>query len=96
MVTPSLLALATLLFTHPQDYDAGTNSALAIGPPAARVDSVPKGLTASDWSSIRAAYEAGRHKFFATEKGWTARSPGQGLNTTFDERGFTTKSDGRS
>jgi len=96
MVTPSLLALATLLFTHPQDHDAGTNSALAIGPPAACVDSVPKGLTASDWSSIRAAYEAGRHKFFATEKGWTARSPGQGLNTTFDERGFTTKSDGGS
>jgi len=66
------------------------------------VESVPDGLAASDWSSIRAAYEAGRHKIFAvdsaceTEKSWSARNPGQGLNTTFDERGFTTRPDAGS
>jgi hypothetical protein len=70
--------------------------------PAPAADRVPEGLAASDWSSIRAAYEAGRHKVFAadsacaTESRWTARNPGQALNTTFDERGFTTTSDGGS
>ena len=62
-------------------------------------DAVPEGLAASDWSSIRAAHEAGRHKIFAvdcgsgSENSWTSRNPGQGLNTMFDERGFTTRSD---
>lgn len=56
-------------------------------------ESDPTGLAAADWSSIRAAYEAGRHKVFAFEKGWNARNPGQGFSTTFDERGFTTKPD---
>ena len=55
--------------------------------------SPPEGLSASDWSSIRAAYEAGRHKIFAVEEGWSARNPGQGLLTSFDERGFTTRPD---
>jgi len=70
--------------------------------PASPSAAVPKGLAASDWSSIRAAYEAGRHKIFAVdgvsggEKNWTARNPGQDLNTTFDERGFTTKPDAGS
>ncbi|MBL8693946.1 MAG: FG-GAP repeat protein [Planctomycetes bacterium] len=93
MITPSLLALATLLFTHPQGHAAGTTSPPAAGPAAAFAESTPKGLAASDWSSIRAAYEAGRHKIFTTENGWTARNPGHGLNTTFDQRGFTTKPD---
>ena len=69
---------------------------------ATAADSVPEGLAASDWSSIRAAYDASRHKIVAvdgdcgTENSWTARNPGQGLNTTFDERGFTTTPDGGS
>ncbi len=67
---------------------------------AGATDSVPEGLAASDWSSIRGAYEAGRHKIIAvegvggTEDGWSARNPGQGLNTAFDERGFTATPDG--
>jgi hypothetical protein len=65
----------------------------ATSPAAARAGSPPEGLSASDWSSIRAAYEAGRHKIFAVEEGWTARNPGQALSTTFDERGFTTRPD---
>ncbi|MBL8696059.1 MAG: FG-GAP repeat protein [Planctomycetes bacterium] len=102
MFAPSLLALATFLFTGPQDLSTGTASPPAIGPAAAPAGSVSKGLAASDWSSIRAAYEAGRHKIFAlngvsgTERSWTARNPRQGLNTTFDERGFTTKPDAGS
>jgi hypothetical protein len=60
---------------------------------AADAASPPKGLSSSDWSSICAAYEAGRHRFFAVEGGWTARTPAQGLSTTFDGRGFTTQPD---
>ena len=48
----------------------------------------PEGLASSDWSSIRAAYEAGRHAFAPTEGGWQARNPGQQWITRFDGRGF--------
>ena len=51
-------------------------------------DQVPEGLAKSDWSSIRAAYEAGRHAFQPTANGWQARNPGQQWTTTFDRRGF--------
>ncbi len=66
---------------------------------AKAADAVPEELAAADWSSIRAAYEAGRHKIVAVdgacgaEHSWNARNPGQGLNATFDERGFTTSPD---
>ncbi|MDH4451909.1 MAG: FG-GAP repeat protein, partial [Verrucomicrobiota bacterium] len=51
-------------------------------------DQVPQGLAKSDWSSIRAAYEAGRHAFQPTASGWQARNPGQQWTTQFDQRGF--------
>lgn len=51
-------------------------------------DQIPEGLAKSDWSSIRAAYEAGRHAFQPVEGGWKARNPGQEWTTTFDHRGF--------
>jgi ABC-type Fe3+-hydroxamate transport system substrate-binding protein len=51
-------------------------------------DQVPEGLAKSDWSSIRAAYEAGRHAFQPTASGWQARNPGQQWTTQFDKRGF--------
>ena len=51
-------------------------------------DQVPEGLAKSNWSSIRAAYEAGRHAFQPTDTGWQARNPGQQWLTTFDKRGF--------
>jgi len=51
-------------------------------------DAVPQGLAQSDWQSIRAAYEAGRHAFQPVEGGWQARNPGQQWTTTFDGRGF--------
>lgn len=52
------------------------------------LDQVPEGLAKSDWQSIRAAYEAGRHAFRPTESGWQARNPGQQWATKFDGRGF--------
>ena len=60
-------------------------------------EEVPKGLAKSDWSSIRAAYEAGRHAFqpVAGKEGvWQARNPGQQWITTFDPRGFTAQPQG--
>lgn len=52
---------------------------------------VPDGLAKSDWQSIRAAYEAGRHAFRPTGGGWQARNPGQQWITKFDGRGFMTE-----
>src|SRR5262245_55419782 len=53
----------------------------------------PEGLSASDWSSIRAAYEANRHAAFAIEGGYQAPNPGQKWQTRFDGRGFVTTPD---
>lgn len=48
-------------------------------------------LSTSDWASIRAAYDAGRHEFVLQENGqYAARNPGQGWITRFDGAGFTT------
>ena len=57
-------------------------------------DQVPEGLAKSDWGSIRAAYEAGRHAFEPIEGGWQARNPGQQWTTKFDRRGFVTEPKG--
>jgi len=54
---------------------------------------VPKGVSASDWSCIRAAYDANRHAAFAVLDGWQARNPGQGWRTLFDGRGFEARPD---
>ncbi len=62
--------------------------------PAARAQDAPgasDGLSASDWTGVRAAYEAGRHAAFAVEGGFQARNPGQQWLTRFDGRGFTVK-----
>jgi trimeric autotransporter adhesin len=63
--------------------------ALAAEPPA--LETPPKGLASSDWSSIRAAYEAGRHAIQRQENGtFIARNPGQQWRTEFDGKGFLT------
>jgi len=54
---------------------------------------VPEGLSATDWSGIRAAYEAGRHAVHAVDGGFRAWNPGQGWHTRFDGRGFTVTPD---
>ncbi len=63
------------------------------GEPRANDARVAEGLTPSDWSSIRAAYEAHRHAVVADEKTpghFVARNPGQQWLTRFDGRGFVT------
>ncbi len=52
-------------------------------------DQVPEGLAKPDWSSIRAAHEAGRHAFqpvAGQEEAWQARNPGQQWTIKFDQR----------
>ncbi len=54
----------------------------------------PKGLSDSDWSGIRGAYERGRHAIVANQDGThQARNPGQAWLTKFDARGFTVTPD---
>ncbi len=54
-------------------------------------DAAPKGLSASDWNSIRAAYDAHRHQVTQARGGYRARNPEQQWRTEFDGRGFTTR-----
>ncbi|MCK6456693.1 MAG: thrombospondin type 3 repeat-containing protein [Phycisphaerae bacterium] len=63
--------------------------------PSARAQAgrVPEGLSESDWSGIRAAYQAHRHAVIAVDRGWSARNPGQQWRTRFDGRGFLTTPD---
>jgi FG-GAP repeat len=66
-------------------------SGLTLAAESPAPESVPKGLASSDWSSIRAAYEAGRHAIQRQENGtFTARNPGQQWRTEFDGKGFLT------
>src|SRR5262245_13498620 len=48
------------------------------------------GLSAADWSSIRAVCDANRHAAVAVEGGHQTRNPGQAWQTYFDGRGFIT------
>ena len=83
--TITLLALAT---------------GLCVGDPAGKTqqltspDQVPQGLAKTEWASIRAAYEAGRHAFQHIASGWQARNPGQQWTTKFDGRGFVSEPKG--
>jgi hypothetical protein len=57
-------------------------------------DAVPEGLTASEWTNIRAAYQAHRHQVVPLEGGgYRARNPEQQWRTEFDGRGFVTRPD---
>ncbi len=55
--------------------------------------STPEGLTDSQWTSIRAAYEAGRHEVTKVDGAYQARNPGQGWLTRFEDGGFAVKPD---
>lgn len=74
-------------------------SSVASPASAAGLDRVPQGVSAADWSSIRAAYEANRHAAFPVERSASAplacqaRNPGQQWRTLFDGRGFVTAPD---
>ena len=58
---------------------------------SANLGSVPKGLTGSDWSSIKQEYERHRYAAFPVAGGHQARNPGQRWLTRFDGRGFLVK-----
>ncbi len=76
-----LIPLLGLTFTAFADHAA----------PSRSLSQPPAGLSSSEWSSIRAAYEAGRHAFHPEDGHpgqWTARSPGQQWITRFDGYGF--------
>lgn len=56
----------------------------------------PEGLASADWSGIRAAHEAWRHRFQREEDGaHLAHNPGQGWTVRFDGRGFLAEPAGR-
>jgi hypothetical protein len=57
----------------------------------ASADAVPEGLTASDWTGIRAAYQAHQHQAVRDGSGYRARNPEQQWRMEFDGRGFTTR-----
>jgi len=49
----------------------------------------PEDLSPSEWSSLRAAYDAARQRFFPSQDGTHhAQNLGQGWSTSFDARGF--------
>jgi hypothetical protein len=61
--------------------------------PALSTEQAPKGLSNSDWSSIRAAYDTARHAFHPQPNStFTAHNPGLNWNLTFDSKGFTATS----
>ncbi len=60
---------------------------------APKTQATPEGLTAGQWTSIRAAYEAGRHAVSKVDGTYQARNPGQGWLTRFEDGGFEVKPD---
>jgi hypothetical protein len=85
----AIVGLFLLVITCPLSARAGTLPA-STSQQRTSPDQVPEGLAKSDWQSIRAAYEAGRHQFYKQEDGiHVARNPGMGWKMTFDDKGFT-------
>jgi hypothetical protein len=53
-------------------------------------ESVPEGLTPTEWAGIREAHEAWKHRFAEDDDGtFSASNPGQQWRTIFDGRGFS-------
>jgi len=97
MLSPRLTFLAILAFATAlpvRAEAADTPPATAKSQHLSSPDQVPQGLAKADWTSIRAAYEAGRHAFQPVEGGWQARNPGQQWTTKFDRRGFVAQPQG--
>ncbi|MFN0206142.1 MAG: FG-GAP repeat protein, partial [Planctomycetota bacterium] len=91
----TILALSGAFFSDTQKNAIGAKESAETAAAASK-NAVPNGLAASDWSSIRAAYEAGRHKAFPIDGGFRFRNPGQQWSTQFDGRRFVTSPDGNA
>ena len=59
----------------------------------ADAEAPPSGLSADDWTGIRAAYTAGRYAVADVGGTWRARNDAQQWTTTFDGQGFSTRPD---
>jgi len=83
---------------NPMKQTASLIAILAFTLPVLRAEQpVPAGLSAGDWSGIRAAHENWRHRFEKAEDGsHIASNPGQNWTTRFDGRGFLVEPDGES
>ncbi len=77
-----LLIAASLAFVQEGAADQDVGRKLAAD------RQLPRGLSASDWSDIRKAYDDGRHVAVPCDGGYQARNPGQRWRTRFDGQGF--------
>jgi hypothetical protein len=89
-VFPSLFVIAALFSTALLPAQQAAPKADAA---KTSTQSTPEGLTDSQWTSIRAAYEAGRHEVTKVDGAYQARNPGQGWLTRFEDGGFAVKPD---
>jgi hypothetical protein len=89
-VSPSLFVIAALFSTALLPAQQAAPKADAA---KTSTQSTPEGLTDSQWTSIRAAYEAGRHEVTKVDGTYQARNPGQGWLTRFEDGGFAVKPD---
>ncbi|CAN5502218.1 hypothetical protein BH20VER3_BH20VER3_04510 [soil metagenome] len=88
------VALGVLMisgFASSREEDGRTKTEPGKTQHLASADGVPEGLTASDWSSIRAAYQTHRYQAVQVEVGHRARNPQQQWSTEFDGKGFITR-----
>ena len=58
--------------------------AIAIATAVPLAQQIPDGVSASDWASIRAAYEHSSHSAFAVDGGYQTRNQAQRWQTRFD------------
>ena len=62
-------------------FCALVGNAVAASKPVRDPNEVPTGLTAADWTTIRAVHEAQRHAITPTEAGYKAHNPWQQWDT---------------
>ncbi len=89
-------ALLTVFASHSASGQILNESAkllAADGAAIAAADRVPDGLSAPDWSRIRAVYEDNRQAVLNDEGGIRARNPAQRWWTSFDGRAFLIEPD---
>ncbi|MFO0973781.1 MAG: thrombospondin type 3 repeat-containing protein [Phycisphaerae bacterium] len=85
---PSTATAALAVFTWVTVSPLPAAPAGSFHPARTDTNQTPHDLSDSDWSGIRAAYEAGRRAVTAVDGGWVARNPAQQWRTGFDGRGF--------